>query len=595
MKRVESLFRGLAPLLLVLVILAEARLSLAQDARNHSLPPETHHQQYLTVRRLAREIEGWAPVDPKCAPWNCNAGFDLPPEQATPEPFVESTRWLWDQGDKYPNRSPLHGLPSAALVVLFPGSAAVAALGLRFWFAILLFGVYQLGCMARGPLTGLLAAVLTAGTPGLFATAQLHADTTALGALGTWLVVAILASDALLRLRWAFATALLTLALYRCVENASNMFGVWMGLIAPAMAALIAAVVGFRRDRRWRRLVGFVLVATLPIGITIHYLRDESTMTYIRTAVSESHSDWLGQYSLTHVPQLAFFEELARNLVRLPLLAFVLLGLLSLVRSPLQYRWVLLGSFCIPLAGLTYIGRLGTWYFIPAIPVMMCASAIGLGAIRWAWVRVGVAVGGAAAAMWMRWSMVYAPKALMSAAIAAFPNVPALTWLDVAIGPRTVFAWDNLHGRITRAEGAAAMAIAGVAREMGEGAGPAGRVTRVIILSDSQHREFATCWVITLEVPRSTCLGGVSGWYTAVPNALWEPDRYDLVAWVDQHGLRELSLDPNDELPQEIRTSLDRINPAEQVGPRALLEHLRDLSWQPVAVSGGTVHRRIRP
>lgn len=595
MNRIEPLFRRLAPLLVLCVILIEAGISLGEDARNGWLPSPTHHHQYLTVKRLVREIEGWTPVDPNCAPANCNAGFELPADQVPATSFVASTRWLWDHGDKYPNRSPLHGLPSAILAVLFPGSAAVVALGLRFWFALLLWGVYRLGCMASGPLAGLTAVVLTAGTPAVFGTGRVHADTAALVPLGVWLVVAILASDGFLRLRWALLSALLTLALFRCSENAANMFGIWAGLIAPAAAATFAAVNGFRTDRRWRRVAGFAIISALPSLLCIHYLRNESTKSYIANTVTESHADWFGRDSLTQLPLLAYPEEFVRNLIRFPLLAFVLLGIVMLLRTPNRYRWVLLGSFVVPVAVVMCIARLAGWYVIPAIPVLMCAAAVGLAAIRTPWLRIAVTAAAVATGAWMRISMAVAPRAIMVAAMANFPNNPALKWLDFAIGPVTVMSGEPLQAPVSQVEGAAAMDIASVARMIEESNSPAGHVTRVLVISDTQHREFATCWVVKMQSPRSTCFAGTSGWYDSVPNALWNPERYDLVAWVSRRGLRDLVLSPSAELPAEILASLDRINPAEQSGPRALLQGLRELRWASVAVPGGTVYRRVRP
>lgn len=588
--------RWLPPLVLVLIILGEGALSVAQDWRNYSLPAPTHHHQFLMVKRLAREIEGWTPVDPKCAPWNCNAGFDAPPELAPPRTLANATRWFWDQGTHYTNRSPLHGLPTALLTLAFPGKVGVAIFGLRIWFAILLVGVYRLGSMARGPGTGLLAAVITAGTPGLFATSLVHADTTALAAITTWLVVAILSTDGLLKFWWAVAVGLLAIVAYRCAENASNVMGVGIIVAVPAVVTVVQAAAGFYRDRNMRRIRGLVLTGLPPVAMALRYWRNESTMSYMTLAVTdpEANTDWLADKSITHIPEIAYLEEMIRNLIRFPLVPFVLLGVVALFWSGGKHRWSILGCFLLMLGVLTYVARLGTWYIIPALPALCVAAAIGLGGLRSCWFRALAATGTAAAAIWLRWSMAYAPGAAMKAAIAKFPTATWLVWAQMALGPQTVISGDDLHGRITVKEGAAAHAIGEVAREMQSQIHPSVGVVRVIVLSATQQREFSTCWVVNLEAPRATCLSGVSGWYANVPTTLWNPLRYDLVAWVDENGLRELNLAPTASLPAALRTALDRINPAEQAGPRALLEHLHDLPWTTVTTPVGPVYRRVR-
>lgn len=590
MTRGTATLRRLAPLLLVLVIAGEGALSLQQDARNHSLPPPTHHHQYMVVYRLARMIAGWEPMEKSCAPWSCNAGFETPPELAAPRSLAEATRWLWDQGNAYPNHSPLHGLPGALFVVAFPGSAAVAALGLRLWFAGLLVGVYRLGVMARGPLTGLLAATLAAGTPGLFAYGQLHADTTAVATISTWLVVALLASNGLRRKGWVLLAAFLLVAGLRCAENVSNATSVW---VFAAPAACVATWTGVVRPRGRARQWGGLAIIGVPAALIAGWvLRNASAMSYITNAVNDpdNRRDWLGAVALLPSPWFAYVEEVLRDVVRFPLLLPVLVGLWSLRGSGARHQLVLLGMFLLPFALLTASLRLGTWYIVPALPGLLVPAASGLGGIRSPRRRVTWCVLAVLAACWMRGTMVYEPRAALNALTKAFPNYTTRR-VAAAFGPQTVVSGDELHGRPSGMQGAAAMAIARLARET-KGRGE--EATRVLVLTPNQHLGFATCWVIRLEAPDATCVAPISGWLEGVPPRIWDPDRYDLVAWVNDDGMRPVDLHPGAPLPLQVQRGIDQIAAADRHGPEALLLRVHDLPWEEIVTPQGPVYRRLR-
>jgi len=590
MTRATALLRRLAPLALVLVIAGEGALSLAQDARNHSLPPPTHHHQYMVVYRLARMIAGWEPMEKSCAPWSCNAGFETLPALAAPRSLPDATRWLWDQGNAYPNHSPLHGLPAALFVVAFPGSAAVAALGLRLWFALLLVGVYRLGAMARGPLTGLLAATLAAGTPGLFAYGQLHADTTAIATLSTWLVVALLASDGLRRKGWVLVSAFLLVGGFRCAENVSNALSVWVFATPAALVATWSALVHPPTGRR--QWAGFGMIAVPAAALGLYVLRNASAMSYITNAVEDpdNRRDWLGAVALLPSPWLAYVEEVLRDVVRLPLLLPVLFGLWHLRGGGTRHRLVILGMFLLPFALLTASLRLGTWYIVPALPGLLVPAALGLGAIRSPRWRVTWCTLAALAACWMRGTMLYEPRAALNALTKAYPNYTTRR-IAAAFGPQTVVSGDELHGRPSGMQGAAAVAIARLARDT-HGRGE--EATRVLVLTPNQHLGFATCWVIRLEDPDATCVAAISGWLEGVPPKIWDPDRYDLVAWVNDDGLRPLDLRPGAPLPQPIQRGVEQIALTDRHGPEALLLRLPEFPWEEVATPQGPVYRRLR-
>lgn len=590
MTRTTALLRRLAPLLLVCVIAGEGALSLAQDARNHSLPPPTHHHQFMVVYRLARTIAGWEPMEKSCAPWSCNAGFETPPALAAPRSWTDATRWLWDQGNAYPNHSPLHGLPAALFVVAFPGSAAVAALGLRLWFALLLVGVYRLGTMARGPLTGLLAATLAAGTPGLFAYGQLHADTTAIATVSTWLVVALLASEGLRRKGWVLLAALLLVAGFRCAENASNALSVWVFATPAACAATWSAVARPRgAGRQWRGLAIIGVPAALLGGWV---LRNASAMSYITNAVKDPDNsrDWLGAVAILPSPWFAYVEEVLRDVVRFPLLLPVGVGLWHLRAGGTRHRLQIFGMFLLPLALLTASLRLGTWYIVPALPGLLVPAALGLGAIRSPRWRVTWCTVAVLAACWMRGTMVYEPRAALNALTKAYPNYTTRR-IAAAFGPQTVVSGDELHGRPTPMQGAAAVAISRLALDT---AGRDGKATRVLVLTPNQHLGFATCWVIRLEAPDATCVAPISGWLEGVPPRIWDPDRYDLVAWVNEDGMRPVDLRPGAPLPPQVQQGVDQIAPADRHGPEALLLRLHDFPWEEVVTPQGPVYRRLR-
>lgn len=594
-RRTSALERA-APLLLVLLILVEGGLAVEHEAKRFWRPPETHHNTYTAVVTLARLIEGWTPTDPTCTAYACPGGFEQPPTVPDQRTLRDRLAWIWTYGGRYANAYPLWAAPAALATIAFPGSLVAPAMGLRFWFGFLLVAAYALGKVARGPVTGLAAAALCCGMPGLFGFGMLHQDSIPLAAIATALGAAVLASAGFSRLRYcALAGGLAALA-WRTPENISGAILVGMAAFAPVLLTGVTAVANLLAGggRPLRRLVGLTLAVGPMLWLTyITWRWNQEAVEYItNTTRGDAPNDWIRDAAVLPWPVFGYVEELTRDLVRLPLIAFITAGLCLLPRAPRGHRLAVLGMFVVPLAFLSSSTGKGLWYIIPSLPALGVAGALGLGAVANASLRVGLFTAAVFFSFYARIGALIAPDATWNALEEARPPDSAFRHFVHFVRPRNVL--DGLPPLAAFAAhenvGRASADLARFARERAAEGAP----TRVIVLSTYIHRADAACWIVQVGAPEATCFSPMWGHTEQVSERVLDPARYDVLAWVERDGLRALSLTPDQPLAPELVKSLGEHPESWRPRTEALLHGINALTWEPVELPSGTVYVRNR-
>ncbi len=568
-----------AVLLLLLLLLGDGALGLYRDHLSLNYPQATQHFSYVVMSRFARVLQGWRPVGHCNVGWDCAAGFDAP--SAEPRSWWEATRWIWDQGHDYNNAYPLYVLPAAVFVTLIPGSAAIAALGLRFWFALLLGGTFQLGRMLRGPLTGLLAAVLACGTPGLFGLSLVHQDSIPLATVTVWMAVLLLSSEGFSRLANCVGVVLLTLLAFRLPENTSGTLLVALSVFAPFVTQVHLAVgQAWQGVKPLRRLLGLVLIVAPPVLIAIYWRGREYAWHYVWYGAANGdigtpaapNINWFAEDAVLPFQQLGYIEELARHLVWMPLVFFVWFGLCVSFRDRSRTNLGVLGMHLIPLVLLSFTERLGNWYIIPALPALVVGGASGLTALQHPRLRAALCAGALLAASYERGALTFWQRPRTAADVLLHK---VLVGNFVIEGPRAT-------------EGAAAHGIADVVDALPN----TGTPHRVLVISAVRQRGLATCWIVRLDDPMATCLSPLWGLRRDLPGELLDPNRYDVLAWIEQDGLREIPLGAPGPLPSLLQESINRMDDSARYVAHKVMDHLSDVEWVRLHTPVGPVYVR---
>lgn len=593
-RRRLATLRHAAPLLLLLVILVEGALALDHASQRSWRPPETHHNTYTAVVSLARLIEGWSPADPPCTAGMCPGGFASPPPVPDPRSWPERLSWIWTYGGRYTNANPLWAAPAALATVALPGVVFAPALGARLWFAGLLLAAYALGRVTRGPLTGLCAAVLCAGMPGLFGFAMLHQDSIPLAAVATGLSAAILASEGYVRLRHSALAGVLAFFAWRTPENMSGAILVGMVVFTPVLMALVQASTRLLAPggQPIRRLLGVGLAVGPMVWLTFATWRwNQEAVDYISNQTTgHAPNDWLRDLAVLPWPVMGYVEEVCRDLVRFPLILVMVAGMGVLPWAPRGHRLAVLGMFFVPLAFLSSSTGKGLWYIIPSLPALAVAAAMGLGAIERVWLQVTLVGMAVLFSVHGRLEALVSPEASWNALEEARPPESPFRHFIHKVRPRNVL--DGLPPlaafAVHRDVGEATADLADFAESRSTSGDPA----RVLVISTYIHRADAACWLVQVQAPNATCFSPMWGHTEQVSEGLLDPRRYDLLAWIERDGLKELPLGSGEPLPAELIKSLGEHPPDWRPKTQALLDGLHQVAWTPVLLPSGTVYVR---
>lgn len=407
---------------LILVVWQNARFFQA-----HPLPTDTQHDWFVRLTGLIHQLQGAREVD------LCHVG------PLRPFPWTHPGDWLAEVqpggrfyplvgtcGENFWSCAPHSMVPSALLALLVPGQPVVAQFGVTLYLVLLLVALDGIGREVSGPWTGLVAACIAAGYPGLFGYSRVVEGYLPAAALSTAMVWCILLSRGFTRWLPSAAFAFLGFTALRSGEGLAEGVGVGLAVAGPFA---VEAVTGIVRHRRWklvRLAIGVLLVeGLLLVSTDLRWVFDglrhiflgfeESWMaaTPASGQVPASTQRWI---QWTAYLALAWGEYLRPLLV-----GWLGLGAVAfLVTRP--GRWVSVGAWlAVPLVAYAMMTRQAMWYALPLLPPLAMVTACGLAGLpaRWRAVRGGLLLAAAStglfqllwlgglgvpgSAAWVRW------------------------------------------------------------------------------------------------------------------------------------------------------------------------------------------------
>lgn len=397
----KSLRRRLPFILLVLLIGLHLALATIHQADKGFVPSPLTHYGFTLVVDQTRILQGHTPLSPSIElNQSSKTVFD---GKRDPNYTGVTVGWLLQEMYKgrfkgvWYNENPLQDywndipLPYfiAALMHHFSGgSIMAAALTPMIFLAVLLLAIYGIGRQAGGPWTGLGAAAITAGYPGVFELARTHHDSLALGAAAAVLVYAIMRGDGFRRW-WACALAgVIACLASRTGETITGFFTAGMIAAGPFLLEFYRLIRRLlqRAPGAWRGLVGMALVLS-PSLLLIKWRRvldfssrveesivEEMARPELGTHVSES---WAGL--LNH---LAYFFQLAFESLQPMMTLWLIVGALLIRGAPRGYRLAVALMVAVPLLPLSWMPKKATWYLYPCLPAMGLVTALGLQGLK---------------------------------------------------------------------------------------------------------------------------------------------------------------------------------------------------------------------
>jgi hypothetical protein len=281
---------------------------------------------------------------------------------------------------------------AAAVVAVVPSWAAVQ-LVFTGYLLLLLGGLYAIGCHLHSSRAGLLAAVVAAGSPGLFGFSrylECHLPVAAMGVLVVWL---LLASDGLRRRGVCLVLSVATWSLMRSGEGAADLVGAGLVVVGPALMTAAQAV---RRDGR-SALVGLALVV-IPLALLTEWDQVHGAVLQVLTAFRDpavqldlgaSQGVLAGGGSF----RWAYLILVGTDYLA-PLLAGCLLLSLVLLRgSEPAHKWLWAAWFLVPFVAFTWMQRKASWYAVGLVPPLVLVVGVAGASRPWlARVAAGVAL-----------------------------------------------------------------------------------------------------------------------------------------------------------------------------------------------------------
>lgn len=394
----RGLPRYLPPLLLALLIGMHLLLAWFFHQDRGFFPSPIPHSGYTLIVDQVQILRGHRPISSGAElDLGHKTVFDGDPAQGRGDPpglwqdlSRGQLRGVWRNHHErlYWNGIPLPLFISALVHAVSGGSLTAVALTPQIFLALLLLGIYGMGKQAAGPWTGLAAAAIASGYPGLFEISRTHHDALACSAVALLLVYFLWRCDGFSRPGLSALAGVLAFLATRVGESISS--GVLIGLVAlgPLLLAVsrLVKLYDTQSSRSWRSLVGVALFIAPP-WLLIQWRRLPSIWTFMD---SNQLDVGLDAKIGAHVPQalagiaahLAYLFQIFFDLLQ-PLMALWLIaGAVLLWRAPRGHRLAVLLMVAVPLVPLSLIHKKATWYILPALPALALMTALGLRGLR---------------------------------------------------------------------------------------------------------------------------------------------------------------------------------------------------------------------
>ena len=283
-----------------------------------------------------------------------------------------------------------HPLFLAALVHLMSGGSILAtALVPQLYLAILLLSVFGIGRMAGDKWTGLVAAIIVSGYPGIIGPGLSHHDSMPLAALGMAVVYLLLKSKGFSRLGPSALAGLVIFLMFRSGEIITSTALGGIICIGPFLWALWSSPIWRRPKVAPRVLAGLLLfLGQITVILFLEWPRIyDYIFTYVPSYIAQV--DWqatvgpgMPECMARILPYLAYLVEFSVELVQPLMFLWLLIGAVLLWRAPAGLRLALVLMVMIPLLALSWIPKKSSWYVIPLLPGLALITAHGLAGLR---------------------------------------------------------------------------------------------------------------------------------------------------------------------------------------------------------------------
>jgi hypothetical protein len=288
-----------------------------------------------------------------------------------------------------------HSMALPALVAAaFPGHPLLVNLVPTAWLLLLLAALYGVGSELRDRWTGLCAAAVAAGYPGLFGHARFMEGYIPAAALSVAMIYCLLRSRCFSRPLPVLGFGLMAWTALRNGEGFSEGLGVGLAVAGPFAVVLARGLWAAWKVKRvpWRSLLSLgALGGWLWFSTDIFWVR--SSMNHVFggfsdlavAAGSAPGAPWPWLHPL--VPKGAYALLIWSDYL-LPVLGLAaLLALpLFLIRGP-RHRLLLLLWWLVPFVAYSIQLRKSMWYPVPMLPPLALMTAIGLASLPTRWPR----------------------------------------------------------------------------------------------------------------------------------------------------------------------------------------------------------------
>ncbi len=396
-------FLGLLAVMALLVVLNSDHM------RANPLPKLTNHgsaQLVPKIMYLATGYDLWPPGPDEHERMITNVHF-YPLAEPMPEPPEGRRRGLGQlrRGGRLhqlvgPCSQPFsacmpHSMALPALVAAaFPGHPLWVNLVPTAWLLLLLAALYGVGTELSDRWTGLCAAAVAAGYPGLFGHARYMEGYIPAAALSGAMVYCLLRSRGLSRPLPVLGFGLMAWTALRNGEGFSEGLGVGLAVAGPFALTVGQALWAGWRTRRWpwRSLTGLgALLAWMWYSTDLFWVR--SSMNHVFGGFSDvavaagsapgAPWPWLHPF----VPKGAYLLLIWSDYL-LPLLSLAaLLALPLFLLRGRRGRLLVLLWWLLPLLAYSLQLRKSMWYPVPVLAPLAVVTAAGMASLPWRWPR----------------------------------------------------------------------------------------------------------------------------------------------------------------------------------------------------------------
>ena len=343
------------------------------------LPPHSAHDAFLLVPQLSNLLSGATPDDPSFGMFHPTWFSEraIPYGALGADGFVER---LFGNVQNHTWIDAPHPMALMAWVhwVVPMGTHGPVAIQCLY-FLILMVSVFAIGARVGTSRIGLMAAVLVAGTPGLFGSIHYIEPHLSVAAMSTASVALLLRSEGLRRWGWSVAASLCLWSLSRSGEGSGEVVIAGLVVVGPVLATIIGSD---RRLHPTRWLVGLGALA-LPLML----LADVAWMIAAMERVTRAFADPAiqtdvaakgGWQSSATAWVLAYGVLSVTDYFRPVLAVAIGIGIVAALRTGGRGQWLLVAWLVVPWVALSWMQRKASWYGIALLPPAIVWAAIGL-------------------------------------------------------------------------------------------------------------------------------------------------------------------------------------------------------------------------